>query len=95
MERNEIYKAYGTDFPEMTELLLEKADLTGEIRRKAEALGIEPSAMRIAIKLPIIKRAMQIANTSYLLYRLQCRLQIQATDCIGGNADCKYKLPIV
>lgn len=57
MQRNEIIKAYGKDFLEMTKRLLEKGDLIGEISKKHELLSgackqgkIEPSDFRIAIK---------------------------------------------
>lgn len=47
MERNEIIKAYGTEFKEMTKHLLAYSDLDGEIRRK---LGTAAEKGRIAIK---------------------------------------------
>lgn len=57
MERNEIIKAYGTDFTQMTQRLLEYAGLEEIIRQKQERMAgvcgqgeMRPEKMRIAIK---------------------------------------------
>lgn len=50
MERNEIYKAYGTDYRNMTARLLRAAGLVGEADRKARLLGRDRENLRIGIK---------------------------------------------
>ena len=42
MERNEVYKAYGTEYKEMTKRLLEKAGLCNEIKKGAR-IAIKPN----------------------------------------------------
>ncbi|MCC8081335.1 MAG: DUF362 domain-containing protein [Lachnospiraceae bacterium] len=43
MDRNEIIKIYGTDYKEMTKLLLEQADLASEIPSSETRIGIKPN----------------------------------------------------
>ena len=50
MKKNEIYRAYGTDFVDLTLRLLEKAGLWEAVEQKAAALGTDPTELRIALK---------------------------------------------
>ncbi|MCC8028625.1 MAG: DUF362 domain-containing protein [Lachnospiraceae bacterium] len=43
MKQNEIIKIYGTDYKEMTKLLLERADLASEIPSPESLIGIKPN----------------------------------------------------
>ena len=43
MEKNEIIKIYGTDYKEMTRLLLEQADLISAVPEGAKRIGIKPN----------------------------------------------------
>lgn len=50
MERNEIIKAYGTDFKDMTKRLLLRAGLLDAIKEKAAKKGLEAKTLKLAIK---------------------------------------------
>ena len=49
-DKNTIYKAYGTDFKNMTKRLLTKSGFIEDVTARMNELGCDPGSLRIAIK---------------------------------------------
>ena len=96
MKENEILKIYGTDYKEMTKLLLTEAELESRIPAKNARIGIKPNLVAPSeaswgatthpeIVAGIIEYLQAVSYTHLDVYKRQARYRQQRTDYRTGD----------